>query len=627
MSTTLSKIEDFYNNWEYFRNKIVIKADKYDPTELVHAFIDTYYDTRHNPPTNNIKIRSDKHDNLFKRTRKQPQWIMKQFTNICDDLIEEEHRRRQGDYHTPPVWARESRKEMSKTWARWDEEPVWDCCCGTLNLTRDHAFKDLYCSTLNQADLDIGEEYNSEAKKFQYDFLNDELPRFMQDRFAILNYQRSSFTFFFNPPYVTATDKRLDTDINRKSGVANTSVNISMKKDKWGSCSEQLYAQFLYRIYCIHKSYPNIKIRIGVFTPGLFLSGSSYETFRKKFPFRIIGIPFQFPASYFTGTSKEWSLYFTMFELGQELENAWNLEVKDINDVTGCIRTEEIRPIYNLDNQVKASDWVRYPLKDLPVFDCPQVKNALSLIDNLKGQGKMLSAGFGYFHNNANAVYHNGTHVGLYSTGFHAGHGLPIGEVNFRLVTSLFSARKLILSTWLNQKDEYAAPNEDHPDYEQWNNDTIVYSLFNNSSNQSSLRDITYKDKQWDIQNEWFWMSNAEMRDLADAYGNDNVYRDTKRFNKERYVYKKLQEVTLSSDAQEILEMARELTKKSFACRDEMDNADELHLQAWDAGWYQIKRVLKEFFPEDLKQFVEKYRVFEDRMREGVYKFGFLLSV
>ena len=50
----------------------------------------------------------------------------------------------------------------------------------------------------------------------------------------------------------------------------------------------------------------------------------------------------------------------------------------------------------------------------------------------------------------------------------------------------------------------------------------------------------------------------------------------------------------------------------------------EYHLNTWDAGWYQIKLILKQFFPEDLKKFREYYKIFEDVMREGVYKFEFL---
>ena len=43
---------------------------------------------------------------------------------------------------------------------------VWDCAWGTGNLTRDYQFADLYCSTLQQEDLNIAKRYNRNATKF-----------------------------------------------------------------------------------------------------------------------------------------------------------------------------------------------------------------------------------------------------------------------------------------------------------------------------------------------------------------------------------------------------------------------------------------------------------------------------
>lgn len=52
----------------------------------------------------------------------------------------------------------------------------------------------------------------------------------------------------------------------------------------------------------------------------------------------------------------------------------------------------------------------------------------------------------------------------------------------------------------------------------------------------------------------------------------------------------------------------------------------EYHLHAWDAGWYQIKKILNEHFKDEYKVFVGKYKAFEDRLRPQVYELGFLKS-
>ena len=95
---------------------------------------------------------------------------------------------------------------------------------------------------------------------------------------------------------------------------------------------------------------------------------------------------------------------------------------------------------------------------------------------------------------------------------------LNIGKQNFDRVISLFTARKLITgsyATWINCKDEYMIPNTEHPDYAQWQADCIVHSLFNTASNQSSLRNIEYNGKTWNIFNEFFWMSREDIYELA----------------------------------------------------------------------------------------------------------------
>ena len=93
----------------------------------------------------------------------------------------------------------------------------------------------------------------------------------------------------------------------------------------------------------------------------------------------------------------------------------------------------------------------------------------------------------------------------------------------------------------------------------------------------------------------------------------------------ERFVYEKLQSITLSDDAQQVLDLATELVKDTMQYRDDYNTKHpEYHINTWDAGWYQIKAVVKEYLPERLKQFTDLYKQLEDRMRPLVYELGFL---
>lgn len=41
-------------------------------------------------------------------------------------------------------------------------------------------------------------------------------------------------------------------------------------------------------------------------------------------------------------------------------------------------------------------------------------------------------------------------------------------------------------------------------------------------------------------------------------------------------------------------------------------------------GWYQVKAILKEYMPNELKEFRELYKKLADKMRPMVYELGFL---
>lgn len=205
-----------------------------------------------------------------------------------------------------------------------------------------------------------------------------------------------------------------------------------------------------------------------------------------------------------------------------------------------------------------------------------------------------------------------------------------VHEDNFDTVIAYYTARKLIEPTWINCKDEYMTPNTEHSQYIPFINDALVYTLFNTASNFSTVRCFKYNDREWNNINEFFWMSVKDIEQLAGgAFGTDDINTaiedDIEAFGKERFVYKKLQTVTLSPDAQAVLDKATELVKSSFYRRKQFNQAHpEYHINTWDAGWYQIKGLLKEYDPEGLKQFNELYKQLEDRMRPFVYELGFL---
>jgi hypothetical protein len=303
----------------------------------------------------------------------------------------------------------------------------------------------------------------------------------------------------------------------------------------------------------------------------------------------------------------------------------FELDIVKIEDF-GVI-TEGKKTFYNTDSSLPLNRWLKDSVKGKKTFDCPQVSSAL--VVKADGYGRLTKDAIGYLLASQNIPQSNQTMNAVFTSAFSAKNGISITPDNFEKCVVHFAARKMISSNWLNEKDEYMAPNEIDGRYSQFKYDSIVYFLFNGSSEQSSLRQIEYKGQIWDIKNEFFWISNDRMKELSDENGYDNLYNDA-RISSDRYVYKLLFGKDriydqLSDDAKLVLDKATELVEQSIQMRQVVSN-DENHLDSWDAGYAQLKLVWKEYFPEEFKEFRQLYKNLEDRMRPLVYELGFLMK-
>lgn len=637
--------------FEYFQSNVLPKNSGLSTNQEANMFVQLVINPNENyvhPKRNNIlltknfgevKINGSAFSSFFKHYEGEtysPREKEK-LTGFIDRLVEESTRRRKGEFFTPTMFVDKSQEYITSVLGPdWrDEYVVWDCAWGTGNLTRDYQFKELYCSTLEQSDIDTANQagYNPTAIKFQFDFLNDDDSKLPAGLLAALSDPKKKVLFYINPPYGTAKNGGSE-DGNSKAGIADTLVGKLMREERWGAASQQLYAQFLYRIA---KYNENKNVVVAAFAPSLYKTGSSYSGFRanfyKKFEYQKGML---FCASHFSDTASSWGVDFSVWTSGKETRDSLVVDVLDVNPTTHNVFKQATKTLYNLDKATEASEWVRQEIKGKKTTtDIPMLTSALCIKDS--GRGSAIQNAYGYMHSNGNNIMHNQTLVGLYSTAFAAANGFSVVAENTHKTTALFAARKLIERVWENSTDEYLAPNEQHPDYQQFVYDSFVYALFNNKSNQSSLRQVTYKGKKHDIKNEFFWLSKDHMLKLAEDNSYDELYRDAKNNGTNRFIHNTLFVKTgsvfqlndvynkVSPDAKAVLDMATALVNKSISIRQLVSQQHpEYHLDAWDAGYAQLKLVWKDYFKDDFKAFRDAYKALEDRMRPLVYTLGFL---
>ena len=122
----------------------------------------------------------------------------------------------------------------------------------------------IFASTLDLQDVDVMKDRIQnganllESHVFQFDFLNDEfLPKsnggkLPDDLYKIITNkeERKKLVIYINPPYAEATTASTvaGTGAN-KSGVATTNRTYEKYKNIIGKISNEIYAQFLIRIY------------------------------------------------------------------------------------------------------------------------------------------------------------------------------------------------------------------------------------------------------------------------------------------------------------------------------------------------------------------------------------------
>lgn len=623
---TERNIEKVYN---LFCDRVIKDKNKVQANDLVSTFIGTMLDSEHyyqHPRKKNILVANDKqvaingdefelfmqmHSTEYSPKEKR---IM---TAISDRLIEDTNRRNKGEFYTPTLFVDYAHKMIEKELgSHWKENyVVWDPAAGTLNLTRDYRFKELYCSTLEQAELDISKNYNKEATKFQFDFLNDSLDDLKVKAPGLLEAFELNrpIVFFLNPPYANGSGK---------GGVKGTCCGDSLSKEMIrldGFKSGELLIQFLWRISYIKRSYNLSNCCVACFTNPTWLCGTLAEKFRavwmNNFEYKS-GVMFN--AGEFANVSAQWGITFNIWKTGITYDRSnFNHILIESFDSKSQIREIGTKTLYNRDDTdyipisvfVKSNNNIyKRSIQSLKISDL-SLRSATQSVSTQKYLNAMITYHGDYIQNNSTCWI---------QSGYRAGNATFIDTSNFEKACLIFSIRKLIATNWILDTDSYIIRRNQIIPHE-FQSDCVVYSVI-------SCYGASLKQDSLICSNEFFWMSKQEMLDLAEKHNNDYTYEDALN-SEERFVYLKLQEIKddLSQEAKAVLDKATDLVKSSFKYREMFNESHpEYQINNWDCGFYQIKALLKEFMPDDLKEFRALYKQLADKMRPMIYELGFL---
>lgn len=541
-------------------------------------------------------------------------------------------RRYQGNFPTPEIFVRFAyqiiEEKLGKNWK--EEYVIYDCCCGCLGLTKYCQFKELYCSTLIQEELELSNQYNHEATKWQMDFLNDSDEKIDKKLINVFKENRP-ILFLLNPPYGTAGSS---VGKEKKVGINSSLIREEMRKSKFGGY-ENIQHQFMYRIYKIISQYNLTNAYMVIFSNPIWITGSKQANFLINIQKNLELLDcYLFKASYFLDVSEEWGVSLTIWKSNFK-PHSTKFEI-DSKLIEKCENNNKIRIIgnhllYNSYNKYKLSDWIKEPLKGKKTIQKPCLISGLNIDKEFKLRNAVESS-FASLATKSNSISGNAQYVYFLSTMKSDSHDVCVCDENFLRCTVLFTARRLIKNTWINHSDEYLVPNIYDVEYKRFQSDSVIYSLFNSKSCQTSMRQINYGNTKYDILNEFFWISKSIMLDLARQYNNIFMIDDINNSN-ERYVYNILInnndiKNNLSTTSKLLLEKATELVINSMQYR-ELFNQEhpDYYINTWDAGYYQLKNLWKKYLTDDFNQFSKLYKQLESELIPLVYKLGFLKNI
>ena len=394
-----------------------------------------------------------------------------------DLLVPQDVRERKGSFFTPQRWVELSQQyladELGDDWQ--DRYYIWDCCAGTGNLLAGLTNKyNIYASTLDRQDVDVMHEriHNMngeggsnllESHVFQFDFLNDPLLHERDKKGRIVKRskvpdslqeiitdpeKRKRLVIYINPPYAEAASTRT------KGGHGENKKDISRNNkayDKYssfiGAAANELYSLFLIRVYSELKG-----VVLGYFGTLKEISSSNFGKFRNIFKPKF-NRGFIVPAYTFDNVTGRFPIGFFV----------WNTNV--VEQFQSCcveVFDENAEYICRKDFFIAAKngliiDWLRQ------FFDNKSEESI----------GYLRIFGTDVQNNDGICILSNPSDNDIRKRMV-----ASITRNNLIPVSIYYSARRVIIDTWINHRDQFLHPNDGWQEDYEFQTDCLVYTLF-----------------------------------------------------------------------------------------------------------------------------------------------------
>lgn len=539
-----------------------------------------------------------------------------------DSLIPIDERSFKGAYYTPLAVVDKAYDKLTETLGKnWQKNYiVWDMCCGVGNLEVKHSNpRNIYMSTLDNVDIDVMKATKTcvASERFQYDYLNDDITNDGEIDYSLSNKlpqnlrqaiaDGKKILVLINPPYAEAASSQSTiTSDKTKDGVSKTKVSSTLMAD-YGWANRELFVQFVVRI---SKEMPNATL--AMFSKLKYVNAPNFEIFRQEWNAKYLD-GFVVHSKSFDGLKGNFPIGFLIWKINQN-----STTQTPIDQITTEVLDKNVNPIgekqfYCFPKAALLGNWLKRPKANkLEVIPLKNAIRPATTTKDLRGTKWSDNAIACMFCQGSDIQHVNAT--ALLSSGFSSAGSFFVNPENLWQAAIIFSVRKLIKQTWLNDRDQLLQPRATITD--EFKNDNLIWMIFNGSNLTASANDLEWNSKKWNIVNHFIPYTEQEVN-------------STDRFESD-FLVNYLKDKKLSPEAKAVLAEGKKLWQAYFLHTDSRAVRDELKLNRADVGWYQIRKALEnrnassDFIPVSFEPFKEAYSFLTDKLQPQVYELGFL---
>ncbi|MBD5305251.1 MAG: hypothetical protein HDS12_03050 [Bacteroides sp.] len=544
--------------------------------------------------------------NRYSRPPKREYWDY--IVERRDLLVPPDVRERKGSFFTPQKWVALSQQyladELGENWQ--DEYYIWDCAAGTGNLLNGLTNKyRIWASTLDKADVDVMKERikNGNANLldehvFQFDFLNDSFDKLPPRLKEIIDNEetRKKLVIYINPPYAEAATTRQKTGTGKNKPQVSRSITSVKYKESLGSAVNELYAQFLMRIY--HEIPSSV---LANFSTLKNLQAPNFRDFRSAFRAKL-GRIFLVPADSFDNVKGNFPIGFFIWDLNSK---------EDFREITA--------DVYDRNSEFAQEKILSAPIPNRLLMDW------LKTIHDKNGKRIAYLRMLGSDIQNNNGVFITNTPS---PSDLKQRKTCDITIKNLIGISVYCAVRNVIKSSWLNDRDQYLFPSPEWELDKLFQNDCLTYSLF-------------YGQNRVNIKGENHWIPFTEeevgARDCFKSHFMTEFISGKSRPKKEADIFSCTVEeandpLKFSKEASDVFDAGRKLWRYYHSQPDSNPDASLYDIKLYFQGTKTMKngKIQMKTDSEDktytglIHSLRNKLKTLASKIETKVYEYGFL---